>query len=387
MFKTKIVLPLEAFSDPIEFTIYDYTLRIEEMIAKGGEGIIYRGTMDEKSVVFKMYIKSSRMLKYLPSALSKYCPEKYLLFQEGKQRFVIVMEPLRPSVYSKTLLEESLAFLSDLKALNEVHGDISPGNIMMDSEGHAKFIDFARSKAILGTPFYSKNHNDSESLALVLLGLKYGEWIRNYVEVVYKESKDDYLKQKLYLPLHKITLHTLFRSYQIKNKDATEDMFMVWLHDSLPEDGKKEKELLMRMYHSSMLLWNDTYKMDEIIRCAIFSDAIKETRSLYSEEIKTIFKEVALSFPGWKWAERCEPTLMNDHGTKQLRCYQKGGNLYSLATINHEVWNCLVLRDDHPYPSLRREEKIEFAKALKRALQKKLEYPIVVEVIQTITIE
>lgn len=316
MFKTKIVLPLEAFSDPIEFTIYDHTLHIEEMVAKGGEGIIYRGTLDGKSVVFKMYIKGSRTLRYLPSALSKYSPEKYLLFQEGKRRFVIVMEPLLPPVYSKNLLEESLAFLSEMKALREVHGDISPGNIMMDSEGHAKFIDFARGKGNLGTPFYSGDHNDSESLALVLLGIKYGEWIKNYIEAVYEESKDDHSKQKLALLSHKITLHTLFRAYQIQNKEATEDMFMVWLHHSLPEDGDKEKELLMKMFHSSMLLWNDTYKMDEIIRCAIYSDAIKETRSLSYEEIKEIFKEVALSFPGWQWIESFEPTLMNDQGTK-----------------------------------------------------------------------
>lgn len=240
MFSILNKLPLEPFNQSFSFNIHTHKLCIRKILAKGGEGIIYEGIMDNKEVVFKMYMKRSMVLRYLPSILSKYCPKKYLLFLAGDY-YVIVMERLYSPVYSTKLLKESLEFLSIMKETNETHGDISPGNVMMDSSGSVKFIDFSRGVFNGGTPFYSKDHNDSVSLSLVLLGLKYSKWIKDYM----KNSKVEEVREVNDLPSYRYTLNLLFKVYQKENGNVTKDMFFKWIDKELPED--EEKKILMGM--------------------------------------------------------------------------------------------------------------------------------------------
>lgn len=234
MFKANIILPSEEFNNSIEFSIHEYRISIQGIVAKGGEGIIYRGLMNSHPMIFKVYTRLAFILRSLPPELRVFVPKKHLLFLDGsaRRRYVVAMDTLYVPVFSKKIMKQSLQFISIMEELNEVHGDISPGNIMMDSEGNVKFIDFSRSKRNLGTPFYSKNHKDRAALALVLLGLKYNKLIRSLI------NNDD-------IPLHKYTLHKLFKWYNEKNGPITEKEFMEWFNTIIPQD--EENKLLIEM--------------------------------------------------------------------------------------------------------------------------------------------
>ena len=212
LFSTQLKIPREQF-EPLSFTVGNHEIEIEQLYTRGGEAVIYKGRLDHRPVIFKMYTRAAKKLRGLPSEIRDYLPERYLLLKEGRGRYVVVMQPLQEVVYSDRIYQQSLEFLKRMEALNEVHGDISPGNLMMDAEGNVKFIDFLRLRG--GTPFYSKGNTDRQALGRVLLGFKYAPFG---------------------LRCHKCTLRKLYEVYRSSHPEASEAEFFQWFQCTFPQD-------------------------------------------------------------------------------------------------------------------------------------------------------
>lgn len=98
-----------------------------------------------------------------------------------------------------------------MKKSDKIHGDISPGNIMMDKEGNVKFIDFSRSPSNKETRFYSQNHTDTQGMGRVLFGLKYAQCIKSYITSIHSRLENKDINERLLnLPLNN-TFGILFR--------------------------------------------------------------------------------------------------------------------------------------------------------------------------------
>lgn len=259
MFRVGVRLPREPLVQPMAFAIDAHQIVIQQIIDRGVEGVIYTGTLDNNPMIFKMYTRNRRTLRSLPPEIREYVPRKYLLFEDKIKRYVIAMQPLINTTFSEKLLQQSLQFLQIMQQLGEVHGDISPGNVMMDEAGNVKFIDFARTPANKGTAFYSKNRTDAQALAIVLLGFKYAEWTRGYIQNLFTQvnaralPKDetiiDKLRGQLELPLHRFTLGALFRNYKLGvENEIPEAEFVEWLKTTLPQDD--QSRLLISMAYS-----------------------------------------------------------------------------------------------------------------------------------------
>lgn len=164
-----------------------------------------------------------------------------------------------------------------------------------------------------------------------------------------------------------------------------------------------KKALLLEVVRNlfiSSLLYNQN-NMSEIIVCAICSNSVAETRTLSILEIKECFKKVTEKISGWKILDRCEPALINEEGTQQLRCNENYWGFdkekehsiediyYHPYFIEGKEWRCLFLGDNHEQTKegIHREEKINLAEHIKWALQLKLEHYVHVEIIQRIDVE
>lgn len=210
-------IPLKVLKQPLRFTIGNHQVSIDQIYTRGGEAVIYKGTLDGHLVIIKTYVKAPRTLRALPPKLRPYLPKKYLLFEDSSRGYFIAMEPLENLVYSQKIFNQSLEFLKILEALNEVHGDISPGNLLQDSEGNVKVIDFTRPGS-LGTPFYSQGHSDRQAMARVLLGYKYAPLVKQYIDA------------------GRSTLYRLYRYYQSLFPGADEEQFFKWFQETFPQD-------------------------------------------------------------------------------------------------------------------------------------------------------
>jgi len=177
IYNTSIKISCEPFVQQIHINFDTHSIVLENLYRKGGEAIIYKGTLDGRSVVFKMYTRFGKKLRALPVKIHKYLPQKYLLFKEGAGRYVIAMEKLEEPRWSQQLYHQSLEFLK----LHVLHGDISPGNVMQDTEGNLKLIDFLRIGIMKGTPFYASGNTDQQALGRVLLSLKYQPLMKTFL--------------------------------------------------------------------------------------------------------------------------------------------------------------------------------------------------------------
>lgn len=226
LYRVESHIPLKDLKRVLKLTIGNHQVSIDQIYLRGGEAVIYKGTLDGQPVIIKTYIKFPRTLRALPPELRPYLPKKYLLFEDLSRGYFISMEPLEELVYSQKIFNQSLEFLNLLEALNEVHGDISPGNLLQDSEGNLKIIDFARPGS-LGTPFYSQGNSDRKAMARVLLGYKYASLIRNYIN----EGSP--------------TLYKLYRYYQSRFPGADEQQFFKWFQETFPQDQESLQLLMM----------------------------------------------------------------------------------------------------------------------------------------------
>jgi serine/threonine protein kinase len=139
------------------------------------------------------------------------------------------MEHLQELIFTDRIYEQSMLFLQKMQLLNEIHGDISPGNVMQDSEGNVKFIDFSRSKLNIGTDFYSQGRNDKQAMAIVLLNYKYTSLIKEHY-------------QQLGI-IHNNYKYTLDKLYKFKELD--EIKFFEWFEVNFPQDEQSYKLLKM----------------------------------------------------------------------------------------------------------------------------------------------
>lgn len=208
LYSTNYEIP-KNLSTPLNFMVKDYLIHIEKVYKTGGEAIIYQGTLNQFPVLFRKYVRLTRKLRLLPPEINKYMPKKYLLFNDNEEIPILVMEHLQELIFTDKIYEQSLLFLQQMESLNEVHGDISPGNVMQDNEGNLKLIDFSRSKLNIGTSFYSENRTDKQSMAIVLLNSKYSALIKNYSD-------------------------TLAKLYILKQMD--EIQFFKWFESTFPQD-------------------------------------------------------------------------------------------------------------------------------------------------------
>ena len=175
LYKVDVQIPIKKLKQPLHFTLGPHDVTLDALAAKGGEAVIYNGTWNKRPVIIKAYVKRPRTLPWIASQLAGYAPEKYILFEDLFRGFFVVMEQLQDLVYGPNTMNQGLAFLNVLESIGARHGDISNGNIMQDSQGHLKFIDFSRN-VTTGTPFYSKGNTDRQALARVLLSYKYRQY-------------------------------------------------------------------------------------------------------------------------------------------------------------------------------------------------------------------
>lgn len=208
-------------ASPLRFVINNYSIYIEKILSRGGEAIIYQGTLNQRPVVFRKYLFLSRKLRSLPPEIYNYVPRKYLLFNDGEDIPILVMEQLKELVFTNRIYEQSLLFLQQMEALNEVHGDISPSNVMQNNEGNVKFIDFSRSTRNKGTKFYSKERTDRQAMAIVLLNYKYRDLVKEHC-------------QSLGLIHNDHRKYTLGNLYKLKGMD--ESAFFNWIEHTFPQD-------------------------------------------------------------------------------------------------------------------------------------------------------
>ncbi len=221
LFSTKIKIPRESFINPIKFITNNKEISIDQFYIKGGEASIYTGKINNNPVIFKMYTRAGKKLRALSPKIRKYQPYKYILFKEGRGRYLVGMQILQEAVWSEKIFNQSLEFLKIMDDLNEIHGDISPGNLMMDYERNVKFIDFIRIKG--GTPFYSKNTTDRQALGRTLLGIKYTSLIKQYIN-------------QLNITYTKYTLFKLYDIYLKYYPDSEEKDFFNWFYQNFPQD-------------------------------------------------------------------------------------------------------------------------------------------------------
>lgn len=172
LYQVPLHIPSNNFNTPMYFLLEPYVLTIDNFFTRGGEAVIYQGTLNHRPVIIKTYIKNPKILPQISQKLALYTTIKYLLFTDITGAYFVVMEELQELVYNNRTLQQGLAFINLLESIGARHGDISRGNIMQDTEGNIKFIDFARSKNT-GTFFYNKGNNDRSSLARTLLSYKY----------------------------------------------------------------------------------------------------------------------------------------------------------------------------------------------------------------------
>ena len=172
LYQIKIQISSKNIDKRLQFTLGYYELTIDSFYKKGGEAVVYKGTLHKCPVIIKTYTKGPRTLPWISEKLAAYAPIKYLLFEDISRAYFVVMEELQELVYNNTTLTQGLAFINLLESIGACHGDISPGNIMQDTHGNLKFIDFAR-PAAHGTPFYNKGFTDRKALARTLLSYKY----------------------------------------------------------------------------------------------------------------------------------------------------------------------------------------------------------------------
>jgi len=233
MYSTSEEVPLNLLS-PLHFMINDHSIYIEKFYKRGGEAVIFQGIFDQIPVLFRRYTKLTRKLRLLPSEISEYLPKKYLLFEDDYGVPILVMEHLKELIFTDRIYEQSMLFLEKMQSLNEIHGDISLGNVMQDSEGNVKFIDFSRSKLNLGTEFYSQGRNDKQAMAIVLLNYKYESLIKDYY-------------QQLGLIHDNTCKYTLNKLYKFKQLD--EIKFFKWFEVTFPQDKQSYRLLEMINTH------------------------------------------------------------------------------------------------------------------------------------------
>jgi len=221
---------LSNLSSPLHFMINGFSIYIEKIYKRGGEAVIFQGTFNQIPVLFRRYVKLARKLRLLPSEISEYLPKKYLLFEDGNDVHILIMEHLQELIFTDRIYEQSMLFLQKMQSLNEIHGDISPGNVMQDSEGNVKFIDFSRGKFNKGTNFYSQGRNDKQAMAIVLLNCKYKSLIKEHYQQLGLMHDNSYK-------------YTLDKLYKLKELD--EIKFFKWVELNFPQDKQSYKLLEM----------------------------------------------------------------------------------------------------------------------------------------------
>lgn len=242
---------------PIEFTLRKHKLKIIKIKCRGGEGIIYEGMMDGIDIIFRVQYRNiykfndqekQRFYKFIDLSLevSKYTPRKLLYFIDDKEKIVLCMEKMYPLIYSKHILNQAIDFLKTLKHNNIVHGDISPGNLLMDKEGNLKVIDFSdmsTKKRTDGTKFYSKFNTDSQAMARSLLYIKYKNHIKHLTKFLVDNIKNlrtskrkrlNEVKEKLesYKNIYFIDLYWMYDLYFKYRVD--ENDLLTWFGTQIP---------------------------------------------------------------------------------------------------------------------------------------------------------
>lgn len=223
----------------LQFILGPYKLTIDSFYKRGGEAVVYKGTLDQHAVVIKTYIKGPRTLPWISQKLATYTPMKYMLFEDLSGAYFVVMEELRELVYDNNTLTQGLAFINLLESIGTHHGDISPANVMQDAQGNVKFIDFARF-ATLSTLFYNKGLTDRKGLTRTLLSYKYQSALSTTPLLQGAEPS-------------KPTLGKLYRAYlqnvtKIKNESPEKQLpqteeFFDWFQQSFVQD-KEGLELI-----------------------------------------------------------------------------------------------------------------------------------------------
>ena len=106
------------------------------------------------------------------------------------------------------------------------------------------------------------------------------------------------------------------------------------------------------------------------------------------DKVKSIVREVASRFPGWKFLDRCEPAMASEDETRQLRCLPNLEQGYCHRVINHygaERYS-LKFHQENSKVEINECELRAIAELLKEAFTYHLAYELDVFIISETTI-
>lgn len=141
----------------VELEVFDsdqntHRVIFQKILGGGGQGIVYKGTMDGKKVAIKRVSDLRDAVNeafYLNKLAGTSHVVKYfghLIETDGKENTNVFIEPFSHGydslVFSTKLMVDLLTGLSKIHEANVVHHDVKPDNIMAQADNTPVFIDF-----------------------------------------------------------------------------------------------------------------------------------------------------------------------------------------------------------------------------------------------------
>ena len=131
-------------------------LKFSEVIASGGQGSAYKGSINDQAVVIKAVSEKDDIAREAffmeHMAGSSHTAQVFGTFKGDDGSFYMVLESLPRSFeglsFDQKTVNQLLAGLDEIHARGVAHQDIKPANILATEAGEPKFIDFGVSAKI-----------------------------------------------------------------------------------------------------------------------------------------------------------------------------------------------------------------------------------------------